>query len=122
MSNQIIDRAERFISHALVEVKKYKNLPFGTYSAVLLDISLTGFKIEFTGEVDVKPGTVYWLHIPLAPLGINAPTKLDVKCEVKWFDEKRYRIGGIFIGLKKTDAAIIQQIYETLKYRGVANL
>lgn len=122
MSNNKINRATRFVSHALVEVKKYKNLPFGTYSAVLLDISQSGFKLEFTGEITVKNGDTFWLHIPLAPLGIMAPSKLDCRIEIKWFDEEMFRIGGVFTSLSKNDKLIITQIYDTLKERGVCNL
>ena len=66
-------RAHRYISHALVEVRRFKLLPFFCDSAVLLDISASGFKLEFTGEVKVSPGNQYWLNIPLSPLGIYAP-------------------------------------------------
>ena len=61
-------RQQRYISHALVEVKRFKVLPFFCYSSVLLDISLGGFKLEFTSEVVITPGTQYWLNIPLSRL------------------------------------------------------
>ncbi len=111
-------RAQRYVSHALVEVKRFKYLPFFCDSAVLLDISVGGFKIEFTAEVQVAPGNQYWLSIPLSPLGIYAPKKLLCKCECRWFDETRYRIGGTFIDLSKTDRMLIEQIVSSLKSRG----
>ena len=122
MNKTIINRADRYISHALVELKKYKNLPFGAHSAILLDISLSGFKIEFTGDTKVKPGEFYWLQIPLAPLGIMAPSKFECKTEVKWFDENKFRVGGTFNKLKESEKVIIDQIFEQLRSKGVVNL
>jgi hypothetical protein len=113
-----LPRSERFTSHALVEVRKYKILPFFVKSAVLLDISLGGFKLEFTGEVSCRPGDQYWLNVPLTPLGIYAPSRLMMLSEVRWFDERRYRIGGTFIDLTDTDRLVIEQILESLKKRG----
>ncbi len=111
-------RAKRYVSHALVEIRRYKWLPFFCHSAVLLDISTGGFKMEFTGEVQATPGSQYWLYIPLSPLGISAPARLICHCEVRWFDEQRYRIGGTFVQLGKTDHMVIEQIVASLKTRG----
>lgn len=112
------DRAQRYISHALVDVRKFKTLPFFVESAVLLDISTGGFKLEFTGEVRVQPGNQYWLSIPLSPLGIYSPKKLVCRCECRWFDSARFRIGGTFSNLSKTDQMLIEQIVASLKSRG----
>lgn len=111
-------RPARFTSHALVEVRRFKHLPFFCHSAVLLDISLAGFKLEFTGEVNVRPGAQYWLDIPLRPLGIYSPTRVSCKAEVRWFDDGRYRIGGVFVSLTKTDKMVIEQVLEVLKNKG----
>lgn len=112
------ERAQRYISHALVEVKRYKHLPLFCYSAVLLDISVGGFKLEFTGEIEVAPGNQYWLNIPLSPLGIYAPKRLLCKCECRWFDKSRFRMGGTFAELTKTDHLLIEQVVSSLKSRG----
>lgn len=112
------NRQERFTSHALVEVRRFKSLPFGIQSAVLLDISVQGFKLEFTGEFKALVGKTYWLNIPLPPLGIYSPTRLICYTQCRWFDEKRYRIGGVFLELNPTQRMIINQIVETLKEQG----
>ncbi len=112
------DRQNRYPSHALVEIRKFRRLPFGIHSAVLLDISLGGFKVEYTSDVTTKPGDTFWISIPLGPLGIYAPAKLMCKVECRWFDGKRFRIGGVFMGLSKTERHIIDQVVETLKSRG----
>jgi hypothetical protein len=111
-------RPARFTSHALAEVRKFKHLPFFCHSAVLLDISLGGFKLEFTGEAMTKPGEQYWLSIPLSPLGIYAPSRLICRSEVRWFDDKRHRIGGVFMEATKKDQMIIEQIIDSLRKRG----
>lgn len=107
-------RPVRITSHALIDVRKYKYLPLACFSAVLLDISLAGFKLEFTGEVQATPGKQYWLNIPLRPLGIYSPRRLLCHIECRWFDEKRFRIGGVFMDLNKTERLIVEQIIETL--------
>ena len=111
-------RAQRYVSHALVEVRKVKWLPIFCHSAVLLDISVAGFKLEFTSEVQVSPGNQYWLNIPLSPLGIYAPKRIISKCECRWFDDTRYRIGGVFMDLNKTEYMLIEQVISSLRSRG----
>jgi hypothetical protein len=115
-------RLQRFMSHALVEVRRYKWLPFYINSAILLDISLQGFKLEFTGEFNAKIGKNYWITIPLTPLGIYAPTTLSCLTQCRWFDNKRYRIGGQFIGLSRHQTIIVEQVISTLRDRGTDKL
>jgi hypothetical protein len=116
--NKPVGRENRYASHALVELRKFKHLPFKIYSAVLLDISLGGFKAEFTGEVKARPGEAFWIHIPLTPLGIYAPTRILCRGECRWYDTKKFRVGGVFIDLTKTERHIIEQVVETMKARG----
>lgn len=94
----------------------------GTQSAVLLDISTSGFKVEFTGEAKARPGQKLYLDIPLTPLGIHAPKKLSCRAECKWFDDKKFRFGGVFIDLDQTEIDTITQVVESLKARGVSTL
>jgi hypothetical protein len=116
--HQRVNREERYLSHALVEFRKFKYLPFGIHSAVLLDISLGGFKMEFTGETTVEAGQQFWLHIPLTPLGIYSAARLMCRGECRWFDSQRYRVGGVFTELTKTERLIIDQVIDTLRQRG----
>lgn len=111
-------RQERFISHALVDVRKFRNLPFFCYSAVLLDVSLSGYKLEFTSEIQVSPGDQFWLSIPLSPLGINAPKRFVGRAECKWFDPQKYRMGGVFTTLEKSQEQILSQVVEVLQAKG----
>ena len=117
-TDSLENRPQRVTSHALVEVRRFKHFPFGCHSAVLLDISLGGFKIEFTGEVESRAGQQYWLSVPLQPLGIYSPVRLICKAECRWFDPNRFRIGGVFMSLTRTDRLIIEQVLETLRSRG----
>ena len=64
-----VDRSERVMSHALVELRSNNWWPFGVKSAVLLDLSASGFKIELTGPADIKLETIHLLTIPLRPFG-----------------------------------------------------
>jgi hypothetical protein len=114
----VVSRESRFSSHALLDVRRYKFLPFGVHSAVLLDISAGGFKVEFTGETRQKPGDQFWVAIPLGPLGIFAPPRLMCRGECRWFDDKKYRMGGVFLEVTETDRHIIDQVIDTLQKRG----
>jgi hypothetical protein len=98
-------------------VRKFKNLPFFCNSGVLLDLSLAGFKLEFTGEILSKAGDRFWLNIPLAPLGIVGPSSINCKIEVRWYDPKRRRIGGVFMQLSRIEQTIIEQVIESLRER-----
>lgn len=92
---QIQNRAPRFESHALVEIKTGW-MPFSHASAVLLDLSLGGFKIEFVNPVKIKTNVPMTMSIPLAPFQILSPAKLKTKIVIKWYDPKQLRAGGIF--------------------------
>ncbi|MBP9706216.1 MAG: PilZ domain-containing protein [Oligoflexales bacterium] len=107
-------RDPRFISHALIEVRNSKWWPFGVMSAILLDISAGGFKIELTGDVPLLKGKIYWLHIPLAPLRIFAPEKLVCRMQVRWFDPQRFRCGGILLGVNQETSGIIERIISNM--------
>jgi hypothetical protein len=117
-SKTSVTREDRYPSHALVELRRHKLLPFNVHSAVLLDISISGWKAEFTGDVQAKAGDQFWLNIPLTPLGIFAPARLMCRGECRWFDSKRFRVGGVFTQLAKTDRHILEQVIETLRQRG----
>ena len=111
----IIPRAQRFFSHTIVTIKKFKHLPFFGHSGVLLDISTQGFKLEFVAKATSNIGDCYWLTIPLHPLKIKEPANLVVKAQCKWFDPQRLRMGGVFLELNGTDKAAIDNIIEKLK-------
>ncbi len=102
--NESNNRAERVISHALVEMRRLSWWPFGIKSAVLLDVSENGFKIEFTGKADYSQGEQLVLSIPLSPFGISAPRAISIPVEVVWFDKEKMRCGGIF---KNNDPAVV---------------
>lgn len=112
-------REERITSHTLAELKKFRWFPFMSHSAVLLDISRSGFKLELTGEAKIEPNSVFWLTIPLAPMGIPVPKILTLKVECKWFDNKRYRIGGVFLNPAEIDQKIMDEVIESIKERGL---
>lgn len=117
-SSNRLPRQTRFVSHALVEVRRVKWLPFFARSAVLLDLSSSGFKIEFTSEVKNSPGDLIYLSIPLSPLGITLPKEICCEGAVRWFDPQRFRVGGVFQGLTDTDRHVIERVIEMLRSRG----
>lgn len=106
---RVRERAPRFESHALVEVKTGW-LPTSVASAVLLDLSVQGFKIEFVNPVKIKAGEKLTMSIPLAPFQILSPAKLKMKIDVKWFDPRQMRCGGIFINMKDEHRYLLERI------------
>lgn len=120
---KMVDRVPRLVSHALVDVKLNRLNPFSAYSAILLDLSSSGCKIEFTGQLRLKTETILWLKIPLAPFKIPQPTSLRVKCLVKWFDTDRMRAGGVFEKLQAEQVQIMESMlnYLALQERSVGD-
>jgi len=117
-----VDRKTRYKSHALVEFRKSKWFPFHIHSGVLLDLSLGGFKMEFTGEHVIQANSNYWISIPLGPLGIATPSKFQAQIEARWFDNKRFRVGGSFLNLSEADKHVLSTIISRLEERGLAHL
>ena len=108
-------RPERVISHALVELRKNRWWPFGVRSAVLLDISEGGFKIEFTATTSCTTGDKLLMEIPLAPFGILAPASILLGIQIMWFDEVKMRCGGIFVNTNPKTVLFIQKIMDESK-------
>lgn len=118
-TNDQTDRRTRYTSHALIEVRRWRFWPFGVTSGVLLDMSIDGFKLEFTSEYTCKILDRLWITLPLGPLGILAPMRLSLPVEVRWFDGRRFRIGGVYLGLTSDQKIIVQQVVKSLKERGL---
>lgn len=113
------ERADRFQSHALVELRKFRWFSWLQKSAVLLDLSQGGFKLEFTAPTTVRSGERLWLTIPLRPLGVMGPPAVVLRIEVKWFDQGRGRVGGIFIKSSPVERMLLAQVMENLRQRGL---
>jgi hypothetical protein len=89
--------------------------PFGVKSGVLLDISESGCKIELEQDGKYQPGMVFWLYLPLLPLGIFRPKFLKIQIELRWFDASRIRFGAVFVDCSVEQKRIIEQIFDNLK-------
>lgn len=103
-------RAPRFPSHALVEIKMNRWNPFAKHSAALLDMSVSGYKLQFVERVSLMQGAKFTLIIPLEPFGILGGGKLSVQTEAKWFDPEMLRLGGIFINCSDHERLMIERI------------
>ena len=112
-------RAERFQSHALVELRRFRLFSWFPKSAVLLDLSMGGFKLEFSGPTTVLSGERFWLTIPLRPLGVLGPPAVVLRVEVKWYDQGRGRVGGVFLNPSKVERMLLVQLVENLRQRGL---
>jgi hypothetical protein len=108
-------RDPRFPSHALIDVSTSKWNPFSECSAVLLDLSQGGFKIEFVNPVELKTGVKINMTIRLSPFGILTPELLKLKAEVKWFDKEKLRCGGLFVSPSETDIYVLEKVIALLQ-------
>ncbi len=108
----------RYESHALLEVRTSKWNPFAIESAILIDLSWGGFKIEFVGSLKpIRPESWLRLSIPLAPFGIALPQMLKVEAQTKWFDERSSRCGGVFLHSTEDERLVIGKIIEFVENR-----
>jgi hypothetical protein len=114
------DRSERVMSHALVELRSHNWWPFGIKSAVLLDLSGTGFKIELTGPADIALESIHLLTIPLRPFGLAAPSFIQTKVRVKWFQKDKMRIGGTFESINPSDTIYLDRIISYVKEQPIS--
>ncbi|MCY4444247.1 MAG: PilZ domain-containing protein [Proteobacteria bacterium] len=107
--------SDRHRTYILAELKKYRWVPLlSTYSGVVLDISEAGVKVAFSGNVDVKPYSHYFVRIPLSPLGISKPRFFECKLEVKWFDQRNFRLGGLFINISDVQKSLLAKMVESV--------
>lgn len=109
-----VDRPPRFESHALVEVRSRFWNPFSRSSAVLLDISWKGFKIEFPTPPKLRPGLSLVLVVPLAPFNVLSPARVKLRIVLKWFDAQAGRAGGIFERLGAEETFVLEKIITRL--------
>lgn len=109
-----VQRHTRFRSHALVDVRTSRWNPFAQASAVLLDMSEQGFKVEFVSPVRLKPGARLQLTVPLSPFTILSPAKMRFEVELKWFDAGTLRAGGVFLSLDEAQRHVVEKIITRL--------
>ncbi len=55
-------------------------------------------------------------------MGIYAPKAFTARIEVRWFDQKRFRMGGVFMKISRNDQMVIDQIIQVLRERAQARL
>lgn len=104
-------RNPRYESHALVEIRTSRWNPFVVESAVLIDISWDGFKVEFVGPVkELKPKNWIRMSVPLAPFGVTHPNMLKLECELRWFDARNFRCGGVFMQTSNENKILLEKI------------
>jgi hypothetical protein len=48
-----------------------------------------------------------------------APQRLSLPIEVRWFDDRRYRIGGVFLEISNEQKSVVDRVVKSLKNRGL---
>ncbi len=111
----------RYESHALLEVRTSRWNPFAVESAVLIDLSWEGFKLEFVAPLkDIAPNSSLSLSIPLAPFGVMHPSVLKLKAETRWFDSRTFRCGGVLCYKNDEEKMIVGKIIEFVSQKKMA--
>lgn len=110
-----VNRAERLSSHALVDIKTNRWNPFSRRSAVLLDLSSSGFKVEFTSSVNLAIQAPLYFRLPLFPFGICKPAELRLVGKVLWFDANTMRAGGTFQAVGPQMEHAVRQVIAALE-------
>ena len=115
MSNEEqVKRAPRVFAHAIATIKANNWNPLGGWSAIVLDLSAGGCKLELVEGNKFKEGKKYYLDIPLASFNVSEPNSLKLYGEVMWYNDKRLRIGFRFIEPKREQVDIINHILDNL--------
>lgn len=110
-----LGRLARVTSHALVDVKTNRWNPFSKLSAVLLDVTLMGFKIEFIENVNIARNSELSFIIPLAPFEIYEQVSLKLRGHVKWFNLESMRAGGVFVSTSTQEEQMLTQVIAFLR-------
>lgn len=113
-------RPPRFPSHALIDVRLSRWNPFARLSAVLIDVSVTGFKLQLVDRSNLKVGATCELSIPLSPFGVQVSENLIVKGEIKWVDQEGMRAGGIFVDVPDHSRLLIERVIAAVIRKGPA--
>ena len=95
--DQIIPKRNepRYASDLIIGIKLSKWNPFSKVKARLIDISWSGFQIEFFKSVKIKHDQHIQLHISLEKIN-GAMGWICIESQIKWFDEQNLKAGGIY--------------------------
>ena len=106
---------QRLLSHTVIDVRPFRHLPLFTQSSHLLDISSGGLLLEFITVPRVIEGKKYWMIGHLSPLGINDVHQLRCYLECRWVDDKKCRVGGLFVDLDAQSQRIIELVIQRIR-------
>lgn len=106
---------QRLLSHTVIDVRPFRHLPLFTQSSHLLDISSGGLLLEFITVPRIIEGKKYWMIGHLTPLGINDVHQLKCYLECRWVDDKKCRVGGLFVDLDAQSQRIIEMVIQRIR-------
>lgn len=106
---------QRLLSHTVIDVRPFRHLPLFTQSSHLLDISSSGLLLEFITVPRVTEGKKYWMIGHLTPLGINDVHQLKCYLECRWVDDKKCRVGGLFVDLDAQSQRIVELVIQRIR-------
>ena len=106
---------QRLLSHTIIDVRPFRHLPLFTQSSHLLDISSGGLLLEFIAEPHITEGKKYWMIGHLTPLGITDVHQLKCYLECRWVDDKKCRVGGLFVDLDEKNQRIVELVLQRIR-------
>ena len=106
---------QRLLSHTIIDVRPFRHLPLFTQSSHLLDISNGGVLLEFITLPRIVEGKKYWMIGHLTPLGINDVHQLACYLECRWVDDKKCRVGGLFVDLDAKNQRIVEKVLQRIR-------
>ena len=111
---------QRLLSHTVIDVRPFRHLPLFTQSSHLLDISSGGVLLEFITVPRIVEGKKYWMTGHLTPLGITDVHQLNCYLECRWVDDKKCRVGGLFVDLKEKEQRIVDLVLQRIREKSQA--
>ena len=106
---------QRLLSHTIIDVRPFRYLPLFTQSSHLLDISSGGVLLEFITVPRLTAAKKYWMIGHLTPLGINDVHQLKCYLECRWVDDKKCRVGGLFVDLDAQNQRVIELVLQRIR-------
>jgi hypothetical protein len=114
----MVPRQERRAAYLPVFVRRFRWLPVLRADAQLLDLSEQGAKLQFAYDVKAKPGSTFWIEIPLGLVLEQATGAVFLKVECRWYKPGDYSVGTSFVDATESAQTLVAKLIADLKKAG----
>ncbi len=91
-----VPRPTRRTAYLPVFVRRYRFLPIMRINAQLIDVSDEGVKLQFPVDIRAKPGSKFWIEIPVSLVAENVPGAAFFAGECRWYNPLDFTLGATF--------------------------